>query len=474
MPLELPTLDDRRYADLMDEALRLIPVYDPDWTNHNPSDPGITLIELLAWLTEMLLYRLDRVTAEHQRKFLALLNGPDWRPGTDLSGDIRDTIQSLRSRERAVTAADYERLATIDFNRWLVEMRQTATTDAARARWQDVTGLDPEVTPPGAVSAVARATCVPGRNLSRATAQERAAAAPANLSLILVPQGQGDQDRLLPDPALIAALWGWLDERRMLTTRHHVVGAWFAPVSPEIFIAAQPGALVHEVAARVIARLAAFLDPRAGGQDGSGWPFGRDVFVSEVVAQLEQVPGVDYIADLWLAGDCSAGQARCIPAEPLWHAEGDQIGLALRALQLPIARLDPARILVVPAADCLSVILTLDLTPAPGGDVGDLKRQLKAAARDFFHPLHAGPGPSDPMPTPLRLADLGSTLAALPGVVELGLGLDAPTARPLLEGDAVVGIEAGRGQVIGLATRFGALRPDGPWRARWRSTTPGG
>ena len=48
MPLRLPNLDDRRYADLMTEARRLISLYDPEWTNHNPSDPGITVVELFA------------------------------------------------------------------------------------------------------------------------------------------------------------------------------------------------------------------------------------------------------------------------------------------------------------------------------------------------------------------------------------------------------------------------------------------
>ena len=63
MPLQLPNLDDRRYTDLVEEARGLIPTYAPEWTNHNPSDPGITLVELFAFLSEMLLYRLNRVTA---------------------------------------------------------------------------------------------------------------------------------------------------------------------------------------------------------------------------------------------------------------------------------------------------------------------------------------------------------------------------------------------------------------------------
>ena len=50
-----PKLDDRTYADIIAEAVRLIPRYCPEWTNHNPSDPGITILELCAWMTEMIL-----------------------------------------------------------------------------------------------------------------------------------------------------------------------------------------------------------------------------------------------------------------------------------------------------------------------------------------------------------------------------------------------------------------------------------
>ena len=50
MPISLPNLDDRRWAELVDEGRALIPLYSRDWTNHNAADPGITLIELFAWI----------------------------------------------------------------------------------------------------------------------------------------------------------------------------------------------------------------------------------------------------------------------------------------------------------------------------------------------------------------------------------------------------------------------------------------
>lgn len=61
MSLPIPNLDDRRFQDLVDEAKRLIPTYCPEWTNHNVSDPGVALIELFAWMTEMSIFRLNQV-----------------------------------------------------------------------------------------------------------------------------------------------------------------------------------------------------------------------------------------------------------------------------------------------------------------------------------------------------------------------------------------------------------------------------
>lgn len=76
MPLQIPTLDDRRYQDLLDEALARIPVHNPEWTNFNKSDPGVTLIEIFAFLTENLLYRSNQIPERNRLKFLSLLGVP--------------------------------------------------------------------------------------------------------------------------------------------------------------------------------------------------------------------------------------------------------------------------------------------------------------------------------------------------------------------------------------------------------------
>jgi predicted phage baseplate assembly protein len=70
VPLPLPSLDSRNWDELVAEGRALIPHEAPEWTDHNLHDPGITLLELLAWLSEMLLFRVDRTSPAMLRTFL--------------------------------------------------------------------------------------------------------------------------------------------------------------------------------------------------------------------------------------------------------------------------------------------------------------------------------------------------------------------------------------------------------------------
>src|ERR671932_2510484 len=86
MPLAPPpTIDSRRYQELLDDALARIPVHNPEWTNFNRSDPGVTLVELFAFMTENLLYRANQIPERNRRKFLTLLGVP-LRPAASARG----------------------------------------------------------------------------------------------------------------------------------------------------------------------------------------------------------------------------------------------------------------------------------------------------------------------------------------------------------------------------------------------------
>ncbi len=73
MALTAPNLDDRTFQEIVDEARTLIPRFCPEWTDHNLSDPGIAIVELFAWMTEMLLFRLNQVPERNYVKFLDLI-----------------------------------------------------------------------------------------------------------------------------------------------------------------------------------------------------------------------------------------------------------------------------------------------------------------------------------------------------------------------------------------------------------------
>jgi predicted phage baseplate assembly protein len=73
MPIEAPRLDDLRFDRTVEELVRRIPAYAPEWTDHNASDPGISLIQLFAHLAEQIGYRLNRVPEKNHVELLKLL-----------------------------------------------------------------------------------------------------------------------------------------------------------------------------------------------------------------------------------------------------------------------------------------------------------------------------------------------------------------------------------------------------------------
>lgn len=100
MPITTPLLDTRTYQQLLDEALARIPVHTPEWTNFNKSDPGITIIETFAFLTESLLYRCNQIPERNRRAFLKLLGIP-LQPATAARGIV--TFNNERGEQKVHT-----------------------------------------------------------------------------------------------------------------------------------------------------------------------------------------------------------------------------------------------------------------------------------------------------------------------------------------------------------------------------------
>lgn len=250
MPIPLPELDDRRFADLVEEGRRLIPALAPSWTDHNPSDPGITLIELFAFVSELLMYRANRVSDANKRVFVQLLRGPKWTVTDPLDEQIRAAVLDLRDEQRAVTAADF----------------------VARAE---------------RVPGVARAWCLPRRNLTSAAIDAALRDAPAHVSVIVLPKAGS------ADPS--ATVTAELASRCLLTTRLHVVRPKYLEVRLNFTAYAYADRDEATVKRAILARLRAYFDPLSGGAGGHGWPLGRSLYISELLALLDTIAGVDYV-----------------------------------------------------------------------------------------------------------------------------------------------------------------------------------
>jgi hypothetical protein len=479
MPIPLPNLDDRTFADLAEEMRALIPRYAPAWTDHNTSDPGITLIELFAWLTEALIYRLNRIPEASEARFLELLgatfeparpakvtlnvtaNGleeamtvPRGTPLTTIPGEGSERLPfeilhdleltpeapsgstSARQtafvhRERLGTsdgqahqvlqlagsfliletgppslivpgvevdgvawtfvsslldsAAEGKHFATeprlnairfgdgrlgqippegveitasylytlgkrgnvpagtefkIDAGSNLVasglrqaldsdssfsirseadasggtdptdlEQARDEATGALKTRWRAVTAQDFEdLVVEQAGLNVARAKCFPEWDLA---ASDPYTARPGHVSVIVVPSldDKAEDDRPELSPEIITDVWDFLNRRRLITCRHHVVSPHYTDARVRAEVVCIPRVSREDVEAQIMANLQEFFHPLRGGPDrnGEGWPFGRDVYASEVYQVIEETEGVDHVESLTLYAQDESG-----------------------------------------------------------------------------------------------------------------------------------------------------------------------
>lgn len=260
------TTETLSFDALVTAARAQIPGYCPEWTDHNPSDPGIAMIELAATFVEMLLFQSEQVTSSTRGAFLRLLEGPGYNlpEGTSVEDAIDAAIRRLREPYRAITPADFEVLA------------------------RDFWPRSPAALALGEESRVARLHTLPLTDLETPGAPYPAQ---GHFSVVVVPPDPGA--RPTPSPALLAGLRAFFDQRRLLTVRTHLVGPSYLKVGVKARLYADEDTDERGLAARAVAALRELFAPLS-------WPFGRAVFASEVLARLDKVLGVDFVEQLEL------------------------------------------------------------------------------------------------------------------------------------------------------------------------------
>jgi predicted phage baseplate assembly protein len=199
-----------------------------------------------------------------------------------IGGAVRETLASAQARafdiasavDKAVTLADIERLVL-------------ATPGVPVARVRAVAGLD------------SRLPCYP---------------APGVVTLIVIPPCPRPVP--LPSRDLLNAVERWLEPRRLVTSEIRAIAPSYrrVGVSATLHLACETDP--DRVLRTATARIKAFFDPLEGGPDGTGWPFGRAVYRSEVMALLADVDGVRSVTGLGLLTGNDSGADGSSPAGP--------------------------------------------------------------------------------------------------------------------------------------------------------------
>lgn len=254
MGLTIPNLDRYDFETVKEEVMAKLPAYSSRWTEYNASDPGVTLLELLAWMADINSYRLNHLGEEHYRAFLSLLDA-EKTSEQSLQEAFLALKETLAIPGKAVTLKDFEYLAK-------------ATPDVTLAK--------------------VKAKAYPDEN---------------RVSVVIVPDSDGQRPGVRK--AIREKVTAFLETKKLLTTRVEVTdNVSYVPVNVRLHLHTRlgdPDLLRQEV--EVL--LKKFLDPLHGGVENKGWDFGEDIHVSHIYMMLKEVKEIEKIDMIYF----SSGQA---------------------------------------------------------------------------------------------------------------------------------------------------------------------
>ena len=353
MPIPQINLDDRTFDQLAAEGRALIPRYFPAWTDYNESDPGITLLELFAYLIEAAIYQTNRVPVRSLERFAALA-GITPAPGEAVAQTLGRALETLKQQYRAVTEADFEALAiaanpaAIARSKAVVEVPPSTIFATVRSLSGTTITVSPfnstiyglragapiTVTGKPAVTSLAQAIPPNQAVVTQIVVSDTSFSSSVNCGdelgigvettvfpfdqvvkvvIVQTPQSVSHGDSL---DALRQQVFEYLGSRCLITTRIKVVPPDTTTVNINVTVvrAATSRLQADVLTTSVTSAVTTFLSPLAGGVASAGWPFGRSVYRSELDSLIEGLDGVDHIQQLLLNGDENIGELKLVSA----------------------------------------------------------------------------------------------------------------------------------------------------------------
>jgi hypothetical protein len=126
------------------------------------------------------------------------------------------------------------------------------------------------------------------------------------ITVIIIPHLPSD--RPAPTAGLKRLVAAHLQRHRIIGTRVEVAGPDYLEIAVRSRVRAFDGIDLNQLRRTITDTLSRFLHPLAGGPEGDGWPFGRDVYRAEIMQVIDELPGVDNVISLDLVPNGCEGQ----------------------------------------------------------------------------------------------------------------------------------------------------------------------
>ncbi len=282
MPIQLPNLDNKTFDDLMKEMIASIPKHTKEWTNFNPSDPGIAMLELLAWISETLIYRTNRIPEESYMNFLMLISS-SYR---DNEGRLQHVVFDKTDKTHIELNEYLDKLENDQITKDIQQMKAKAQ-NFLNSRYRAVTEED-----------FKKLTLEADSKIKRAEVFTQ----PERVEIIIIPEDKNLYKDSQKTAELIKAVRNYLEPRRLIGTIINVKRAVYTPVNLKVTLVCESYAKPDLVGGLVKNAIAIYLDSVKGGPDGKGWPYERNLMVYELFYVIEKSEGVKYLKKITESG----------------------------------------------------------------------------------------------------------------------------------------------------------------------------
>lgn len=254
MGLNIPNLDKKDFDIRLQEAIAKLPAYSKEWTEYNLSDPGITIVELLAWLSDINSYKLNRIRKEHEEALLKLLVGIDAnkdKEEDDKIDSFSKLEQELLSTYKAVTLKDYENI--------ILENEEIIRAKASVDKKENIVTII--VVPK--ISSILKDT-------------------------------ENIEDEHSEASELLKKLKEHIEPRLLLTTKVKIAYPEYTSVNTNIVIQTQyQDTLVLKNL--IISKLQEFFNSTFGIKQRAAWEFGKNIKIPDIYFLLNEIEGIDII-----------------------------------------------------------------------------------------------------------------------------------------------------------------------------------